>query len=242
MYLYLNNNCTLYIYKKHGTILSPNGDYIKIDKNIAEVIRQIYDGLSLYDALEYVNSDKTKTFFGIMQLLLEDNLSYHQTRDYNIDYRIVDESGIFYPESMHFELTNKCNLRCYYCYNNSGLSIEESAMETSKLYEIITELSMKGLSVVELTGGEPLLHPNFIDIIDFCFNRLSLISILTNGTMVTEKFVYSMLPYKSKLVFSISLDSYDEKEFEKKSGIKVSFKKVTEGIKLLSKNGFIVRA
>lgn len=242
MFIYLNEKSVLYIYKKHGVILLPNRDYIKIDKNIAEVIRLNYSGLSLYDALESVGSDKEKTFIGVMQLLLEDKLVCYPARDYDIEYRIVDESDIFYPESIHFELTNKCNLRCYYCYNDSGVSMGDSFIETTILFDIITELSMKGLSVIELTGGEPLLHPDFVEIIDFCFKKLSLISVLTNGTMITERFVNSMMPYKSKLVFSISLDSYDENEYEKKSGVKGSFKKASEGIKLLSDKGFIVRA
>jgi radical SAM protein with 4Fe4S-binding SPASM domain len=157
-------------------------------------------------------------------------------------FQVISEEDVFYPQSLHIELTAKCNLHCFYCYRKSHINlIEDDRLSIKDLKNIILSLSERGLKIAELTGGEPLLHPNFMEILDVCYKNLSLISILTNGVLIDDVFLEKILPYKNKVLFSISLDSHLSKEHDRRCCVDGSFEKTVNGIKLLAQNGFIVR-
>lgn len=174
--------------------------------------------------------------------LIKENRILSQFEPWESNFQVVTEDDVHYPESLHIELTSKCNLRCFYCYRESEIDTEDvNPLTIEELKKIIISLSECGLKVAEITGGEPLLYPYIIEIIDLCYSNLSMTSIITNGTLINENFISKILPYKSKTLFSISLDSHIEEEHDRRSGVKGSFRKATNGIKLLAKSGFIVR-
>lgn len=85
-------------------------------------------------------------------------------------------------------LTYRCNLACAHCYCNlprndaSALSRELSTAETCR---IIDEMADAGCLWLLLTGGEPLLRPDFLDIYAHAVHRGMFVQIFTNGTLVT---------------------------------------------------------
>ncbi len=108
----------------------------------------------------------------------------------------------------HLRLLEKCNLKCTSCYaQNHDRSL---AMDFDMFRDILDTISRlrltnKKMSVIYLSGGEPLLHPEFFRFLDFCFTQFDRISILTNGLLV-RKYVNDLLPYRDKLCVQISLD------------------------------------
>ncbi len=248
IYISLPEDSTLNIYRNYG-VLCLKEEKVKINKKIVDVIRFCLNGYPLYDAIQQCSAHSSDTFIdysievssGILELLAENKLVLSNRKHGERNYTINNEDTVFYPQSLHVELTEKCNQDCYYCYNNSGANLKKTEISEEMLFPAISELSEKGLEVVELTGGEPLLHPHFFDILDYCFKNLKLVSVLTNGTLVDDSFVSRLKKIQNKPVFSISLDSYSEYEHERKSRVKGSFKKTTEAIRLLSKENFIVR-
>ncbi len=247
-YISLPETSILNVYRSQG-VLCYKGEKTKIKKSITDVILASLKGLSLYEAIRkygtHLNDNcidnSEKILPGIIALLAEGKLILLNGKDENCDYTINEEEKVCYPQSLHIELTERCNQNCYYCYNNSGGRVKEAIIPVEMLLDTINELSEKGLEVVELTGGEPLLHPHFFNILKFCGEKLNLVSVLTNGTLIDETFVNQLKIIRHKPIFSISLDSFSEVEHERKSGIKGSFKKTTEAIRLLSKENFIVR-
>ncbi len=246
IYISLPEGTTLTIYRHKG-VLCVSGEECDVSKEIALIIKNSVNGLKLKEtlnAMSYENKSKgnrsKRILLGLLALVSEGKLKLTKTCCDNCG-QIINRENIFYPQGMHVELTRSCNLKCYYCYKDAVLNVSER-LETKTLLEILKELKKRGLRVVELTGGEPLLHPDFLSILDFCYHNFSVVSVLSNGTLITEEFVEQILLYKDKLVFSISLDSCDELEYERKSGIKGSFKKVVDGIKRLTQKGFFVRA
>jgi len=89
------------------------------------------------------------------------------------------------------------------------------------------------MSVIYLSGGEPLLHPEFITFIEYCFSQFDRVSILTNGILI-KKYVKQFLPYREKLCVQVSLDG-DEKINNKIRGNGV-YAKAVEALKILNKN------
>ncbi len=250
IYINLPNNSILSLYKRQG-LLTINNKKTKIHKDIASVIQLCVGGVSLYEAIQQYCTDNNngsenqmakKILLGILGLIAENKLQTSQKKINPFRVIMENEEDVFYPQSMHIELTKACNLNCYYCYKDSSPSIKEDKIPVETLLGIIQKLTERGLTVVELTGGEPLLHPNFIEILKFCCNNLSLVSIITNGTLVDENFIKKIKPFKNKIIFSISLDSHIESEHEGKSRVKGSFKKAVNAIRLISKENMIVRA
>ncbi len=244
VYLKINNG-VLYLFQSQG-LLKFSKYSTKINKDTAIVLSYCFNNLSLKEALlqykqENPNIDLYIITLGIAVLIQEKKL-LSKKDPWDVLSTTIQENDVFYPECLHIELTSKCNLHCFYCYRKSHENLEElNRLEINELKNIIISLSERGLKIAEITGGEPLLHPDFIEIIDTCYNNLSIISIITNGTLIDNLFIEKILPYKNKVLFSISLDSHLPEEHDRRCGVKGSFFKTVNGIKLLTKNGFTVR-
>ncbi len=66
------------------------------------------------------------------------------------------------------DLTNRCNLRCPICYANanvSGMVLEPSFEEVTKMLESLRNLKPVPCEFVQFAGGEPTMHPRFFDIL-----------------------------------------------------------------------------
>ena len=80
--------------------------------------------------------------------------------------QIIDNKPFF--SVCWLELTNACNQQCIFCYaeanpkNTSFISVETAR-------KIIQETRKKGFYTLQLTGGEPFLHPNFWEIVEYAF-------------------------------------------------------------------------
>ena len=93
------------------------------------------------------------------------------------------------PLSGTFELTPRCNFSCKMCYihraqNDAALAQERSAADWLRLAE---DCSRAGTLLLLLTGGEPLLHPDFREIYSGCKRLGLMLSINTNASLLDEK-------------------------------------------------------
>jgi len=148
---------------------------------------------------------------------------------------------LHYPEAMHVELTTTCNLHCFFCYRNAGPARDEGGLPTDQLLGILSKLHDRGLRAVELTGGEPLLHPDFGRIVEFCGRTFPITSILTNGTMIDDSLVQGIAMLKDSIVVGVSLESHRPEEHDRRCGVKGSFGKATAAIATLAGFGMKTR-
>ena len=80
-----------------------------------------------------------------------------------------------------FNIIRKCNKSCEYCYldmNGESLSLDE-------IKKVVSEL--ENVRKVTITGGEPLIHPQIFDIINFLNKKTDGINLLTNGIELTDE-------------------------------------------------------
>lgn len=100
----------------------------------------------------------------------------------------ADSRGV--PLSGTFELTARCNLDCKMCYihrranDAAALRAERTAAEWLRLAE---ECCRAGTLLLLLTGGEPLLRPDFREIYTGCKKLGLMLSINTNATLLDER-------------------------------------------------------
>lgn len=79
------------------------------------------------------------------------------------------------------ELTSQCNHNCLHCFLGEDLN-RYKPFELDKVYQYIDILNDKGISQLIFSGGEPFLHPNIGEIINYVSKYPINTTILTNGT------------------------------------------------------------
>ncbi len=102
------------------------------------------------------------------------------------------------PLPMTWELTNKCNFDCPFCYihNHSNTSEECIEYKFEEIKSDLDELIKQGLFICNLTGGECLLHPDFEKIYLYLKKQGVLVTVLTNADLLSEKHISIFKDYK----------------------------------------------
>ena len=120
------------------------------------------------------------------------------------------------PYYLIYEITNRCNSDCIYCYNvwkengdypKGELSLPEIKILFSK---ILSEIKPQAITIA---GGEPLLHSYIFDVIAYLKQFNMKISIATNGTLLTQTITNKLISSGINHI-EISLDSCNEKTYE----------------------------
>ena len=140
---------------------------------------------------------------------------------------------IITPLVTTLELTNKCNLRCRYCYGNCNIKKNKFI---SNPVSLLSDLDNKGVYGVELSGGEPLLHPRIYDIFEYIINHFEIKAIITNGTLLKEEHLKILEKNKrGKISIQISLDGCNKNSVDRTVGVKGAFENIIKGINLIKK-------
>lgn len=109
-----------------------------------------------------------------------------------------------------FSVTNRCNLDCPKCftYNRGDLPYDQAPAETR---QIVAQVAARGqLQLVNLTGGEPTLHPDLFGVIDACRHPLiGRITVNTNGLRLAEDPALARRLKESGVQVVLSLDTLD---------------------------------
>jgi radical SAM protein with 4Fe4S-binding SPASM domain len=93
------------------------------------------------------------------------------------------------PVKVGIQLTNKCNLDCRFCYFKDETQQNNRVLSTKEIFAVIDDLRKMNISVLALTGGEPLLREDHVDILRRCTRHGLLTGIATNGTLLTHELV-----------------------------------------------------
>ena len=93
------------------------------------------------------------------------------------------------PDTIFWELTAACNLRCRHCVVAGGRR-EPRELSTARCLELAREMAELGVRRVAFSGGEPLLHPDFRRIAEQARACGLGLRLSTNGTPVTAKLAH----------------------------------------------------
>ena len=138
------------------------------------------------------------------------------------------------PLKIEIALTNKCNSRCAHCSNYSKLRNISKFFSVDFLDDII---SCNPLEII-LTGGEPLLHPDFVDIVKRIKKNKIFVTILSNGSLIDTQIIERIKEagFTDGDVFQISCDAPDKQTYTLQRGVDL-FEATIEGIKRLQEAG-----
>jgi radical SAM protein with 4Fe4S-binding SPASM domain len=98
------------------------------------------------------------------------------------------------PRRLEIELTPVCDHRCVHCYNvwnarpgdaQHGLA-PRVERDLGQVRALIDRVAEQGVEHLSLTGGEPLLHPEALAIVEHACAKVSSVSLITNGSHVSD--------------------------------------------------------
>jgi organic radical activating enzyme len=114
-------------------------------------------------------------------------------------------------ERTEFTITHRCNLKCKLCGAYSPYysptphwSYEELTKSIDKYFEVVDYVGK-----LTLSGGEPLLHPQLAELLDYLegyIERIGIVEIITNGTVVPDERTLKSLSASQKVSFIV--DNY----------------------------------
>jgi len=133
------------------------------------------------------------------------------------------------------ELTFRCNLKCAHCYCSlpaNDKRILDSELTTGEWFRVIDEIAEQECFWLLLTGGEPLIRKDFKDIYTYAKTKGMLITLFTNGTLITPEIADFLAEYPPFLV-EITVYGATPKTYEKITQTPGSFSRCINGINLL---------
>lgn len=141
--------------------------------------------------------------------------------------------------SIYFYLTEGCNMACRHCWLAPEFTAERArgaVLPVSAFRRVLREARPLGLQSIKLTGGEPLLHPHFLRLIDLAEDGHLRVNIETNGLLCTPAMARRIARLPHAFV-SVSLDGARASTHEWVRRVAGSFQRACRTVQWLAEAG-----
>ncbi len=233
---------------KNHILLHPNRPaWLKLNNTAIDIARR----LDRNEPVKDIAGRLVQTYGITFQAASEDVL-YVQAQLNQLNFLAKTAPSTRYPslQSVFFHLTTRCNLNCPHCYASqdrnpqdrnrvfpknpvSSVSPVSCDLPSSAVFRLIDEIARNGGQFITLSGGEPLLHPEFKQIVKHASSKTG-IQILTNGTLINRE--WADFFSGKNISVQISIDG-SEKEIHDAVRGRGSFDKAVRAVKYLQEAG-----
>lgn len=159
----------------------------------------------------------------------------------------IDKYNTIKEEIKHYLrviVSDKCNLRCPYCHHegriDSLISNKITCNESFDINALLNKALRSGFRKIKISGGEPLLFPDILQICHEYEGEFEDIGFTSNGTQLLELKSTLERIKGTRLSFNITLNSVDPVKYQEITGLN-ALHKVKDGIEYLVDNGFNVK-
>ena len=143
-----------------------------------------------------------------------------------------------YKKQVHWSITGACNLKCRHCFM-SAPHAKHGAPTHEQIIRIADQLAECGIFQTGLTGGEPLIREDFLEIIDALNERGIGVSVIyTNGWLINEAFLDELDKRGVHPAFQLSFDGVRWHDFLR--GVPGAEEKTLSALKLLQEREYSV--
>lgn len=141
---------------------------------------------------------------------------------------------------LNWAITGKCNFNCLHCFMAADNAPMMEEYDWEECLAILDDCERCGIQTLTLTGGEPMLHPRFMDILRECKRRhLTIMDVNTNGSFITADFLDEVRALGHDIRFKISFDGIGHHDWLRNvPGIEAQ---TAEAIRLCKEKGFTVQ-
>jgi radical SAM protein with 4Fe4S-binding SPASM domain len=146
------------------------------------------------------------------------------------------------PRDIELELTARCNNACRHCYINLPVNDAEAKSQEMSFEEvkgIVDEAVALGVLGCLVTGGEPLLRPDFCELYLYLKRKGLLVTVFTNATLITGEHVELFKKYPPRKL-EISVYGVTRETYENLTRVPGTFDKFMHGLNLLLEAGIRV--
>jgi radical SAM protein with 4Fe4S-binding SPASM domain len=139
-------------------------------------------------------------------------------------------AGCFgYPPHPVLEVTNRCNMRCIHCEVRGGEVRMDPPLEN--VFKMIDSIAtIPEFKMLVLTGGDPLMNSNILEIIDYARSYGFEIVVATNGTLISENMARE-LSRRWVAGVAVSLDFIEPKLHDYFRGVPGTWIRTMEGVR-----------
>ena len=151
----------------------------------------------------------------------------------------IIRAGLRPPKIVTLMVTNGCNLSCLHCWPDSRSCDTTPPVPSETIKRLIREFTLLGVEEICLTGGEPLTHPDWFEILSFACSQSGLdrVRLQTNATLLTEVNIEALgsIDFKG-MIIQVSLEGATAETNDRVRG-RGSFERAFRGLKSLAEAG-----
>ena len=150
--------------------------------------------------------------------------------------RVIHKMPQRYPVDGTFELTVRCNLHCKMCLfrhdDSENENIKAGELTAGQWIDLAEQAAGAGTFSLLITGGEPMLRPDFCEIWEGIYRKGFILTLYTNGILVTDKIMETLKKYPPHKI-GVTLYGSSPEVYEKVCGNGEAFHKALEGMHCL---------
>jgi SynChlorMet cassette radical SAM/SPASM protein ScmE len=139
------------------------------------------------------------------------------------------------PRLVDLEITSRCNLRCKYCYYYENPAVTYHDLPTEAWLTFFDELGRSNVMEVCIAGGEAFMREDLPELIDGIIRNRMRFSILSNGTLITDKMAAFLADTNRCSYVQISIDGSHPEPHDAARG-QGSFQNAVRGIRILQRH------
>ena len=217
--IYYLNPLAILRYEPEGIVITPPmlySSFLYGDKELTNLLKK--RSFSVYGLPNY-----------LVALLVDNNvISKDRYGDHVFREMSVDIKGL--PTQVLLDVTSDCNCDCVTCYHKHDLNRYTPLLEEIK--ERIDRLRFLGIGLFEVTGGEPFLRSDIIEILKYIADGNSHFYLVSNGEYLMDANSELISILKKSLGVAISLDGVGEihDEVRQRTGL---YDKLIKGLDLM---------
>ena len=154
--------------------------------------------------------------------------------------KFKEYDNMYFPK-INLMITGRCNLNCLHCFNAADNAPLNTEWDYDELIHLLDEAKEVGVHALTITGGEPMFHPRFMDIVRAIYERdMFIFELNTNGFLITQEILDEFKRLGCYPLIKISFDGVGYHNWIRQNP--KAEDKTVEAIKLCVKNGFRVKA
>jgi len=177
------------------------------------------------------------TNLGLMQYARKSYLKKYYSHLEDEYKQFIKSGDIPLPDTIIWEPTGKCNLRCKFCYINFSVTTKSKEMTFEDFKTMMNKMPF--IKKITAIGGELTLRTDIIDILKFCREKNIKITLASNATLIGDKLIDAIAEHKDIASVVVSIDG-PEKVHNFIRGWDKAFQRSMQSVKLMREKGIIV--